>query len=61
MVEGRSDGGRQMVGTADRYAAGFGDLTAARERLLTLRFRPLGGRLAQEMGARRGGSHQICR
>jgi hypothetical protein len=26
MAEGRSDGGRAMVGTADRYAAGLGDL-----------------------------------
>src|SRR6202007_1088646 len=37
MAEGRSDGGRQMVGTEDRYAAGFGDFTAPREHLPALR------------------------
>src|SRR5262249_8226428 len=60
MAEGRSDGGRPMVGTEDRYAAGFGNFTVARECVLTLRFRSLGGRLAQEVGARRGGGRPLC-
>ena len=42
-----------MVGTEDRYAAGFGDFTVARQRVLTLRFRSLGERLAQSVGASR--------
>ena len=37
-----------MVGHADRESARFGDFTAAREYLPALRFRSLGGRLAQE-------------
>ena len=44
----------------DRYSARFGDFTAAREYLPALRFRSLGERLAQEMGARRGGGHPLC-
>jgi site-specific DNA recombinase len=35
------------------------NFTAPRERLPALLFRPMGGRLAQEVGARRGGSRQI--
>ena len=53
MAEGRSYGGRQMVGTADGYAAGLGDFTGARERLPALQFRSLGECLAPEVGARR--------
>jgi hypothetical protein len=49
-----------MVGTEDGYAPGLGDFTLARQRVLTLRFRSLGGRLAQEVGARRGGGCPIC-
>src|SRR5262249_18735361 len=47
--------------TRDRYATGLGDFTVTRQRVLTLRFRSLGERLASEVGARRSGSHQICR
>jgi site-specific DNA recombinase len=36
------------------------DLTASREYLLALRFRSVGGRLAQEMGARRSGRCPLC-
>src|SRR6516164_5781831 len=54
MVEGRGDGGRQMVGTEDRQSAGLGDFTVARKYLPALQFRSLGERLAQEVCARRG-------
>ena len=56
----RSDGGRQMVGNADRESARFGDFAAPREYLPALRFRSLGGRLAQEICARRGGGRPLC-
>src|SRR5438477_6218411 len=59
MAEGRSDGGRQMVGTADGYAAGFGDFTVACKCVPTLQFRSLGERLAPEVGARRSGSRPL--
>src|SRR5262249_38917535 len=60
MAEGRSDGGRQMVGAEDGYATGLGDFTVARKRVPTLRLRPVGERLAQEVGARRGGGYPVC-
>src|SRR5215470_14792692 len=60
MAEGRGHGGRQVVGTADRESARLGDFTAAREHLSALLFRPLGERLAQEMGARRGSGYPFC-
>jgi RNA-directed DNA polymerase len=53
MAEGRSDGGRQMVGTEDRESAGLGDFTVAREYLPAVLFRSLGKRLAQEVGEAR--------
>src|SRR6516164_1988753 len=61
MVEGRSNGGRSMVGTGDRYTTGLGDFTVARQRVSALRVRSLGERLASEVGARRSGRHPICR
>jgi retron-type reverse transcriptase len=39
----------------------LGDFTAPGEYLPALLFRSLGERLAQEVGARRGGSHPLCR
>ena len=36
------------------------DLTASREYLPALHVRSLGGHVAQEMGARRGGGHPLC-
>jgi len=36
------------------------DFTAPRKRVLTLRFRSLGERLAPEVGARRGGGYPVC-
>jgi RNA-directed DNA polymerase len=59
MVESRSDGGRQVVGSEDRESARFGDFTAPGEHLPALLFRSLGERLAQEVGARRGGGHPL--
>src|SRR5271157_1667379 len=61
MAEGGGDGGRQMVGTTDRESAGVGDFTALRQYLPALHVRPMGERLAQEKGARRGGGHSLCR
>jgi hypothetical protein len=59
IVEGRSDGGRPMVGTADRHGAGLGDFTVARKCVPALQLRPLGERLAPEVGARRGGGRPL--
>ena len=61
MAEGWGDGGRQVVGSADRESAGVGDFTVAREHLPALLFRSLGERLAQEMGARRSGGRPLRR
>src|ERR1017187_5459528 len=55
MVEGWGDGRRPMGGDGDRHAARSGDLAAAGERVPALRFRPLGGSLAQEGSARTSG------
>src|ERR1700686_5646272 len=59
MAQRWGDGGRRMVEHEDRESARFGDFTASREYLPTLRVRPMGGRLAQEMGARRSGSRPL--
>src|SRR6202022_5153965 len=54
MAQGWGDGGREMVGHGDGYSAGIGDLTAPCQYLSPLCVRSLGGRLAQEVCARRG-------
>src|SRR5215471_8427152 len=46
----RSDGGRRMEGYRGRYSAGFGDFAVACQYLPASRIRPVGGRLAQEVG-----------
>src|SRR5271156_168533 len=60
MARRRSNGGRAMVGNEDRYSARFGGITDPRQYLSPLCFRSLGGRLAQEVCARRGGSDSLC-
>ena len=46
MAQGRGDGGRQVVGTEDRYPARLGDFAAPREYLPVLRFRSVGTSVA---------------
>ena len=60
MAQRWGDGGRRVVGNADRYPARLGDFTAACQYLSALFVRPLGGGLAQEMCARRGGGSPLC-
>jgi hypothetical protein len=52
MAEGGSAGRRRMEGDGDGHAAGRGNLAAAGERAPALRFRPVGGSMATERGAR---------
>src|SRR6266404_1931580 len=61
MAKGGSVGGRPMVGDQGRYSAGSGGLTAACERLLALRLRPVGRSLAQESGSGRCHCRPVCR
>jgi hypothetical protein len=49
-----------MVGNEDRYSARLGGISDPRQYLSPLCFRSLGGRLAQEVCARRGGSNSLC-
>src|ERR1022692_3431647 len=53
MAEGGSAGGRRMEEHGDGYSSKLGGFAVAREYLSALRVRPVGGRLAQEMSARR--------
>src|ERR1051325_3925083 len=55
MVEGWGNGRRPTGGDGDRYTAGSRDFAAAGECLPALRFRPLGGSLAEEGSARASG------
>src|SRR3981189_1619562 len=60
MAQGWGDGGREVVGHGDGYSAGVGDLTAPCQYLSPLCVRFLGGRLAQEVCARRGDRPPLC-
>src|SRR5215813_4043465 len=60
MAESRGAGGRHMVEPGDRYPARLGGITATCKHISALRFRPVGERLAPEMGARRGDCHTLC-
>src|SRR5262249_37344867 len=54
------DGSSETLNGQNYLLCKGSDFTAARKRVLTLRFRSLGERLAQEVGARRGGSRPLC-
>src|SRR5438034_462276 len=60
MAEGRSTRGWSVVGNEKGDSARLGDFTAALQRLLTLRLRPLGPALADASSYGRGHRGSLC-
>ena len=61
VAQGGYIGGRPVVGDKEGYAPGGSGLTTDRQRIPSLRFRPVGGCLAQKGGQGRRHHRPLCR